>query len=62
MNPAHEFRKSEPCVFFEGDYRYGFGCNWLVPQSAQRNGLWIGIQLVGMGSDRSDGTQIETDN
>src|SRR6266702_6737400 len=26
MNPAREFRKSEPCVFFEGDYRYGFGC------------------------------------
>ena len=26
MNPAHEFHKSEPCVFFEGDYRYGFSC------------------------------------
>src|SRR6266702_6874992 len=29
MNPAREFRKSEPCVFFEGDYRYGFGCSSL---------------------------------
>ena len=29
MNPARESCKSEPCVFDEGDYRYGFGCNRL---------------------------------
>src|SRR6266702_2142262 len=31
MNPDREFRKSEPCVFFEGDYRYGFGCIGVQP-------------------------------
>ena len=27
MNPTRESCKSEPCVFDEGDYRYGFGCH-----------------------------------